>query len=248
MTVSSRTLQVVLGAVLLLVLWEVTGRLQLLGMSFPAFTTVVAELFAPHRRVLFGGAIGATASSAALGMLIGGGSGILIAATRQAIRITRPGLDRLAATIHAIPQIGIAPVLIIIFGRSDAPIAVSSIAAFFPAYAAATRAFASAAAAHHDLFTVLGSSRVHRLVRLEFPAALPGLADAARLAAPGAVLGAVLGEWFGAPRGVGLLILSSSQNYDIPLLWASATISALLAMIGFAVFTALQVAAARRFS
>ncbi|MCZ9884927.1 ABC transporter permease [Arthrobacter sp. B2a2-09] len=243
---SLRLIQSIAGAVILCALWEVLGQTKVLGPSLPALSTVLGTLFAPNRAKLFTTAISATALSAALGLLIGGGSGALIAGARQTISWTRPGLDRFAALIHAIPQVAIAPVMVIVFGRAGSPIAVAAIAAFFPAYAASTRAFAAAAQSHQDLFTVLGSSRSARLLRLDLPAALPGLADALKLAAPGAVLGAVLGEWFGAPKGVGILILSSSQNYDIPLLWAGALVSTLMALVGFGVFAAVQNAATRR--
>ncbi len=243
-----RGLQIAAGAVILCVVWELIGHFAILGPAFPALSTVVGTIFAPFRAGLLLGAVGATASSALFGLLIGGGLGVAIAAVRQALLITQPGLDRFAAVIHALPQVAIAPVMIVLVGRENAPIAVSSIAAFFPAYAAATRALAAATATTQDLFSVLGSSRADRLLRLELPAALPGLADALKLAAPGAVLGAVLGEWFGAPRGIGLIILSSSQNYDIPLLWAGALLSTLMAMVGFGVFALLQQVAIRRFS
>ncbi|MFK4805046.1 ABC transporter permease [Microbacterium sp. ZW CA_36] len=247
-TSRAQSLQIVAGAIILCIGWELLGRFQVFGPAFPALSTVVATIFAPFRANLLLGAVGATATSALLGLIIGGGLGVVIAAARQALLVTRPGLDRFAAVIHAIPQVAIAPVMIVLVGRENAPVAVSAIAAFFPAYAAATRAFAAATAATQDLFSVLGSSRGDRLLRLELPAAIPGLADALKLAAPGAVLGAVLGEWFGAPRGVGLIILSSSQNYDIPLLWAGALLSTLMAMVGFGVFALLQQMATRRFA
>lgn len=236
------------GAILMCSLWEVFGRTHFFGPTFPPLSEVMGVLFSERRHRLFSDAIAATARSAGLGLVIGGGIGIAIAAMRQIVQHTRPGLDRLAAAIHATPQIGIAPVMVIILGREHAPIAVASIAAFFPAYAAATRAFNVAATSHQDLFTALGSNRVDRLFRLELLAAFPGLADALRLAAPGAVLGSVLGEWFGAPRGVGLIILSSSQNYDISLLWASAVLATLMSMVGFAFFSLLQKAAVSRFA
>lgn len=236
------------GAILMCLLWEVFGRTHFFGPTFPPLSEIFGVLISEGRHQLFYEAIVATARSSTFGMLIGGGIAISMAAMRQTLHPTRSGFDRLAAAIHATPQIGIAPVMVILLGREQAPIAVASIAAFFPAYAAATRAFNVAAASHQDLFTVLGSSRVDRLLRLELLAACPGLADALRLAAPGAVLGAVLGEWFGAPRGVGLLILSSSQNYNIPLLWASAVLATLMSMVGFAIFSLLQKAAVSRFS
>jgi ABC-type nitrate/sulfonate/bicarbonate transport system permease component len=245
---NKKSLQMLISALCLLAIWEIVGRTQLLETAFPPLTTVLETLASPARRSLLTGAVLATTGSAVGGLVIGAGLGCGIAATRQAIKALRPGLDRLSATINAVPHVAIAPVMIILFGRGGAPMAVAAIAAFFPAYAAATRAFAASSSAHQDLFTVLGSTRVSRLSRLELPAALPGLADALRLAAPGAVLGAVLGEWFGAPRGIGLVIITASQNYDIPLLWAAAVLSTAMAMIGYLIFTVLQSAAARRFA
>lgn len=246
MTRATRPVQVVLSAVVLCALWQIVGQLGLLGPSFPALTTVAGLFLSPARTPLLLDAIAATSASAVAGLTIGAAIGMSIAGVRQALPVTRMGLDRLAALMHAVPQIAIAPVMIIVFGREGAPIAVASVASFFFVYAGSTVAFATATQTHQDLFSVLGSKRADRFLRLEVPAATPGLADALKLAAPSAVLGAVIGEWFGAPRGVGLLILSSAYNYDIPLLWAAAILSALMAMVGFALFAAIQHVAARR--
>lgn len=248
MTKFSRIGQMAVGAVVLLVLWQVLGALKAFGPAFPPLSDVWSTLIAANDRPLFSQAVAATASSAAWGVLLGGGVGCALAALRQTVKAMRDGWDRFAVTVHAIPHIGIAPVLIVTLGRANAPLAIASIAAFFPSYAAATRAFASATPVHQDLFSVLGSSRLRRLLKLQLPAAVPGLCDALRLAAPGAVLGAVLGEWFGAPKGVGLIILSSSQNYQINQLWAAAVLATILAMIGYAVFSLLQAIARRRFA
>jgi ABC-type nitrate/sulfonate/bicarbonate transport system, permease component len=237
-----------IGVVVLCVLWQILGQTNALGPSFPSLTTVFGTLFAPAQSALFLNAASATAFSACIGLLVGGGAGVVIAGLRQTLISTRPGFDRLAALLHAIPYIAIAPVAIIVFGREQAPAAVASLACFFPVYAGSTVAFAAAAQRHQDLFTVLGSSRMARLVKLDLPAAIPGMADALKLAAPSAVLGAVVGEWFGAPNGVGLLILSSAQNYNIPLLWSAAILSTVMAIIGFALFAVLQHAAMRRFT
>ena len=78
---------------------------------------------------------------------------------------------------------------------------------------------------------------MRRFVSLQLPASLPGLADGLRLAAPAALLGAVIGEWFGAPRGLGVLIVSAMQNYQITLLWSAALLTALSSTIAFGILT-----------
>ncbi|MCE4025505.1 ABC transporter permease subunit [Microbacterium sp. Au-Mic1] len=248
MSVTVRASRMLAGALVLCGLWQVVGQTGALGPSFPALSQVGVTLLAPGYSALFLGAIGSTTLSACLGLVIGGGMAVVVAGVRQTLTSTRPGLDRLAALIHAIPFIAIAPVMIIVFGRETAPTAVAALASFFPVYAGSTVAFAAAPQSHEDLFTILGGSRMARFTRLHVLTALPGLAGALKLAAPSAVLGAVIGEWFGAPQGIGLLILSSAQNYNVPLLWAAAVLSTLMAMVGFVLFAAVQSLAIRRFT
>src|SRR5690606_1434878 len=133
---------------------------------------------------------------------------------------------QLATILHAMPVIALAPLFIVTLGRERTPVAIAALAAGFAMFVAATAAVESAKPAHHDVFTALGTGRVRRFVSLQLPAALPGLADGLRLAAPAAILGAVLGEWFGAPRGLGVLIVSAMQNFQIELLWAAALLAA----------------------
>ena len=58
----------------------------------------------------------------------------------------------------------------------------------------------------------------------------------------------MLGEWFGAPRGLGVLIVSAMQNYQIELLWAAALLAAGMSMIAFGLFTLLSRWAATRWA
>ena len=67
---------------------------------------------------------------------------------------------------------------------------------------------------------MLGAKAARRLWRLELPAAVPTIASGARLSLAAAMIGAVLGEWFGAPHGLGLIIIGAMQNFQIPLFGA----------------------------
>jgi NitT/TauT family transport system permease protein len=151
----------------------------------------------------------------------------------------REGIDKLATILHAMPIIALAPLFIVTLGRERTPMAIAALGSGFAMFVASTAAIEAARPLQQDLFSALGATRWQRLFRLQLPAAFPGMADGLRLAAPAAVLGAVLGEWFGAPRGLGLLIVSAMQNYQIELLWAAALLSALLSMAAFGVFTLL---------
>ena len=96
--------------------------------------------------------------------------------------------------------------------------------------------------------TAFGANRWKRLVHLELPSALPHLAGGLKAAVSASFIGAILGEWFGAPRGLGLVILNAMQNFQIRLMWAAVTMAAAMSLTGFLIAAALQKALAQRFS
>jgi ABC-type nitrate/sulfonate/bicarbonate transport system permease component len=66
------------------------------------------------------------------------------------------------------------------------------------------------------------------------PYALPFLFTGLRVAAAGAVLGAMLSEWVTGAPGLGLLILESGVMREIEVLWAAVLTSVAFALIMFA--------------
>ena len=85
---------------------------------------------------------------------------------------------------------------------------------------------------------VMGASnaRIMRVIRI--PAALPGLASGLRLGAVYAPIGAIIGEWVGASKGLGYLMLLANGRAKTDLMFA--------ALIVLAVFTVLLHAAVDR--
>lgn len=229
-----------LGFVVLLAIWEWVGASGVAGRTFPPLTGVVGYLVDPGNADLFGRALRATVTSAVVGLVAGAVLGVAVAVTGVLVPPLRGGLDRLAAVVHAIPLIALGPLLIVTFSRESTPMAIASLAVFFNVFVASSSGLRSASAAHHDVFTTFGATRQRRFAHLLVPTALPAIADGLRLAAPAAVLGAVLGEWFGAPRGIGILIVSAMQNYQIELLWAASLLGAAVSLLAFAVFGTLD--------
>jgi len=77
-------------------------------------------------------------------------------------------------------------------------------------------------------------------LHLDLPAALPAIVTSMKLAVPAALIGAIIGEWFGAPRGLGLLILNAMQNFQVPLLWSAVLLTAMVSLSLFSVLTLLE--------
>ena len=66
---------------------------------------------------------------------------------------------------------------------------------------------------------------------IQIPQALPSLGTGLRLAAVYAPIGAVIGEWVGASRGLGYLMLLANGRAKIDLMFASLIVLACLTVI-----------------
>ena len=236
------------GALVFFAIWELIGRSGWWGESFPALSTIAAAFDSAARRALLWRSLATTAQSAGIGLAVGAGVALLLACTGHLWRALREGLDSLATSIYAIPAIAFAPVLILVAGPEATPIVLSALSAYFPIFIALDSGLRFAPPAHHDLAAVLGASPARAFLRVQFPAAVPAFVDGLRLAAPGAVLGAALGEWFGAPRGLGVLIISSLQNVRIPHLWAAALLCVACSLVAYVVLSVVHQWAQRKYA
>jgi ABC-type nitrate/sulfonate/bicarbonate transport system permease component len=243
----NRTLLGALGIALFLALWEVVGRTKLLGISWPPLSDVLELLADGDRRPLFQRALSATLASTALGYLWGTTAGLALATLAHLLPPLRRGSDRLAAVLNSVPSIALGPIFLVLLSRDSTPAAVSSIHVFFIVFVSVGSGLQRATPAHRDLFAVLGADRLRRFARLELPTALPALASGLRLAWPAALIGAIIGEWFGAPRGIGILIINAMQNFQIVLLWCAVLLAVGSSLLFYGMLTLLERAAYSRF-
>jgi NitT/TauT family transport system permease protein len=234
------------GCALLLLLWQFAGRTGALGKTLPALTDVLAVYTQPYRRALLLRSAIATVTAAVTGFTLGSAAGILVALAAHLIPALRNGLDRLAVLVNALPIIALGPVLIITVGREGTPTALASIPVFFLIYMAAGSGLGSAKHQLQLVFTTLGASPWQRLLRLEATAALPTLVAGLKIAAGSAMIGAIVGEWFGAPTGLGIVVLNSMQNFQVPLMWATVLVIAAITLTSYAILGLLERAVRRR--
>jgi NitT/TauT family transport system permease protein len=225
------------GALVLLAVWEVAGRTGALGSSWPPLTTVL-EVYgdAPTRDLLMR-SLSTTVGEAALGYAIGVGVAVVAGSAGVLVPPLRGLIESAAAGVNAIPWILLGPLLVLVVPRWVGPVAIAALAVFFSVFVAVSTGFSAASAVHHDLMSSLGAGRLMRFRRLQFPAATPELVDGLRLAAPAALVGAIFGEWFGADSGLGLLLISSMQNFRIDLLWATALLGAAVSLLAYGCFS-----------
>jgi sulfonate transport system permease protein len=235
------------GLATFLAVWEITGRAGTFGPSWPALSTIWDTLSDPANRDLFGRAVRATVREAATGYLVGSGLAILLSVIAALVVRARRGIYEFAAIVNAIPILALGPLMIAVFPRPVTPVVIAALTVFFTTVISTAAGIESANPTHHDLASTLGASRWRRFLRVEAPAALPSVFDGLKLGTPSAILGALLGEWFGTERGLGQLLVTSMQNYRIAMLWSAALLGAGIALIAYGVVSLAERAVSARF-
>ncbi|MGA8274201.1 MAG: ABC transporter permease subunit [Candidatus Sulfotelmatobacter sp.] len=237
----------VAGLALFLGLWQWAGKSGVAGPVLPAVSDVAQTLFAHENFSLLARSALSTLASAGKGLLLGSSLAVLLAIVMRLLPTLQPGLDRLTLLVNATPAIALGPILIVVFSRSQTPAVLAGIQVFFLFYVAASSGLAAASPSLGDVMTAFGANAWKHLIHLELPTALPHLASGLKAAVSASFIGAILGEWFGAPQGLGLVILNAMQNFQIRLMWAAVTLAAAMALAGFLVAAALEMFVARRF-
>ena len=132
-----------------------------------------------------------------------------------------PLVERLLAPYivasQSVPTVAIAPLLVIWFGTGiTSKILVCALIVFFPILVNTVVGVRSVGRDLRDLMRALEASRWQMVWLLEVPAALPVLLGGLKVGATLAVIGAVVGEFVAADRGLGYLLKQGQQVYDTP--------------------------------
>ncbi|SLN27685.1 Putative aliphatic sulfonates transport permease protein SsuC [Roseovarius litorisediminis] len=171
-----------------------------------------------------------------LGALLGGLSAIGLATSPVARTLIRP----MMVFSQAIPVFALAPVLTLWLGYGlSSKIFMALLIIYFPVTSAFFDALMRTPAPWLDLARVMGAHPRRIMWHIRVPAALPGFASGLRLAAVYAPIGAIIGEWVGASKGLGYLMLLANGRAKIDLMFAS--------LIVLAIFTLLLHAGVDRF-
>ena len=165
----------------------------------------------------------ATLQEVAWGFAVGAGLALIAgyALARSALieRLLSPYLVAAQAT----PILALAPLIALWFGPGLAgKVVICALIVFFPVAVATMVGIRNVDAGLLELGRSLRATRRQVLTTLEIPAALPSILGGMRVGVTLAVVGAIVGEWAGAERGLGVLInLARGSMFDIPLMFAT---------------------------
>ncbi|MGB7182911.1 MAG: ABC transporter permease [Burkholderiaceae bacterium] len=183
-----------------------------------------AELISHHAVI--------TIAEVLIGILLGTALGVLTALHLMQSPLARRFVLPVMVFSQAVPVFALAPLLTLWFGYGIwSKIVMAMLIIYFPVAATFYDGLRRTNPGLLDLATTMGADGLSTLFRIRVPAALPSLASGLRLAAVYAPIGAVIGEWVGASRGLGYLMLLANGRVKIDLMFAALFVLALFTVI-----------------
>ena len=202
-----------LGMLLLLLgLWE--GACRGLGLPpylLPPPSRVGAAILALAPELLLHGSV--TLGEMVLGILLGLGAALLVGGLLFALPWAERAVLPLLVATQAAPVFALAPLLVVWFGFGMGPkVALTALVVFFPVALGFLQGLRHRDRGREELLRLMGAGRVARFRAFHFPGALPSLMGGLKTGVCVAPIGAVLGEWCGASRGLGFLMLQANAR------------------------------------
>jgi len=180
---------------------------------------------------------------AIIGLAIAITIGFILATMMSQAKVVERGIFPFMVTLQAIPILAIVPLIGFWFGFGQTSrLVVCVIIALFPIIVNTLFGLQSAEKGMHDLFTLHNASRLTRLRKLMFPAAMPAIFAGLRISAGLAVIGAIVGDFFFGQGdvGIGQLLRRYANQLQGEELLAAVIMSSALGVAVFLLFGWLQ--------
>jgi ABC-type nitrate/sulfonate/bicarbonate transport system permease component len=215
----------------LLVVWELVARNSFDPATLAPPTTILRtiaddpDFFRPH--------IWATVWPAFKGWLVGNLLAVLAGVAVVLVPRIEQAVLQLAILTYAVPTLAIGPILVVTFD-GDAPKSIlAGLAVFFTTVVGTVLGLRSADRTSLDLIRAYGGGRWTIMRKARVPAALPSFMNALKISAPAAILGSILGDFFGSDKGLGTALVSSAFGNNGGLKWAVAVVMTALGGVGY---------------
>jgi len=236
----------ILVFVIIVGVWELAGVFnQLNDLLLPAPSVIIGK-FAEMWLPTFLGGTGRiyyhffiTLWEAVAGFFIGVSIGVSLAVTAAVSPMFRRYLAPYAVAFNVTPGIAVAPLIIAWFGFGlSSKIALATLVCFFAPFINTLTGLLHVDEEASELFRSMRANRQQYFWKLQLPSSMPLFIAGLKLALTGALLGAIVAEFFSASAGVGILMQRFSFKLDI-----GSALATLLSMslMGLLFFTVMEI-------
>ncbi|MBA4603051.1 ABC transporter permease [Thermoactinomyces mirandus] len=180
----------------------------------------------------------ATTKIALSGLGAGTAIGVLTAVILHLFSLLRRMVYPLIILSQNIPMIALAPLLVMWFGFGAFPkILVVTLICFFPVTVSLLGGFEQTDRILLTYLKMAGASRLQIFFRCEWPSALPSFFSGLKLSATYSIMGAVIAEWLGAEKGIGVMMQLASSTFKTDRVFVAILFIAALSLAFFAAIT-----------
>lgn len=167
--------------------------------------------------------------------------GLTVAITLFRVESLKEAMYPLLIISQNIPVIVLAPLLVIWFGFGMLPkVIVITLVCFFPITIATLDGLRQTNPAYIHYMKMIGATDRHIFWKVEWPHALPSIFSGLKIAATYSVMGAVITEWLGANKGIGVYMTLASSSFKTERVFVAIVIVIALSLLFFACIAALE--------
>ncbi|SLN69790.1 Putative aliphatic sulfonates transport permease protein SsuC [Falsiruegeria litorea R37] len=234
----TRYLPALAAAAFAVAVWQLIVTLTDLPKFILPGPLLVAETWWKNRAIIAEHTL-ITGIEVVIGLAAGATLGIVTAIQLATSRVARVLVQPMLVFTQALPVFALAPILTLWLGYGLwSKVAMAVLIIYFPVTSSFFDGLMRTPPGYLDLARTMQASPRAVLWHIRIPAALPNLASGLRLAAVYAPIGAVIGEWVGASKGLGYLMLLANGRAKTDLMFA--------AMLTLGVFSVLLHIAVRK--
>ncbi|MGL4772266.1 MAG: ABC transporter permease [Clostridium sp.] len=219
--------------IILLMLWELTVTLG--GIEkyiMPAPSDVISALIKDFNNLV--PHIATTLYEGVVGFIIAIVISLILAIIMDLVPVIKKAIYPVLVISQTIPTIALAPLFIIWFGFGALPkIIVVVIVCFFPIVISMSDGLASVDKDLINHFKLMGASKLKTFIHLKLPYGLINFFSGLKIAATYSIMGAVIGEWLGGDKGLGVYMTRARSAYALDKMFAAIVMIVVISMALF---------------
>lgn len=217
----------------LLLLWEAGVRFgEVPAYLLPPPSMILMRIISDYRALFMHTMV--TVNEVLIGFALAIAVSIPLAALLAQFRSLERAFYPILVASQTVPKVAIAPLFVVWFGFGLLPkILIAFLICFFPILIDALIGFRSTPKEVIWLARSMGASRRRIFLNFQLPAALPNIFAGLKVASTLAVVGAVVGEFVAADRGLGYQLIVANGMLDVVLSFA---ILVVLSVVGIVLF------------
>lgn len=224
----------------LLIVWEAAVQL----FSIPVYLLPAPSVIWTDT-VAIAGTIGdhtlATLGTVVVGFFISFAISLPLAVFMTSSPLISSAIYPLLVLTQSIPKVALAPILVVMLGANELPrLVITFLVAFFPLVIAIAVGLVAVPDELIELGRSYKASKLQELYRIRLPYAVPFIFSGLKVAIALAVVGAVVGEFVNADKGLGYMIITATAFFKTPVAFGSLILLSIMGVVLFQIVVIIE--------